>query len=268
MGHVFSRAAHLPGLNIILELVEAQAVGAPQGLQPGTAEVPEAHGLTTEDDLAGGRAHQVLTKTGGAHGRTDVGAEALVTHQEGEALGLGGFGVCGAVKLRGIGGVVEPDVSRGDEAHKAQGAEAVAQVGLTIPDEGATHPAEGLGDCVPDAAEDADQADPDVAADDVFHRVDPDDPALATEGCAGEIAEDHAGAEGWVGDDAHIATTRGPGVINTAEEHGLEDQQQGADAEKNQVVTNDVGHLILVAPILGEERGVVLQHFRTTQGVI
>ena len=28
VGHVFSGAAHLPGLNVVLELVEAEAVGA------------------------------------------------------------------------------------------------------------------------------------------------------------------------------------------------------------------------------------------------
>ena len=268
VGHVFSGPAHLPGLNVVLELVEAQAVGATQGLQPGTAEVPEAHGFTTEDDLTGGGAHQVLAQARGAHGRTDVGAHALVTHQEGEALGLGGLGVGGAVELGGVGGVVEPDVARGNEAHEAQGAQAVAQVGLTVPDEGATHPAEGLGDHVPDATEDADQAKPDVATDDVLHRVHTDDPALTAEGGAGQIAKHHAGAEGWVGDEAHVAATWGPGVIDTSEEHGLEDQQQGTHAKKDQVIANDVGHLVFITPILREESGIVLQNLRTTQGVI
>jgi hypothetical protein len=46
VGHVFSGAAHLPGLNVVLELVEAEAIGA--------AEVPEGPGFTTKDDLAGG----------------------------------------------------------------------------------------------------------------------------------------------------------------------------------------------------------------------
>ena len=192
----------------------------------------------------------------------------MVTHQEGEALGLGGLGVGGAVELRGVGGVVEPDVGRGDEAHEAQGAKAVAQVGLTVPDEGATHPAKGLGDGMPDATKDADQANPDVAANDVFHRVDPDDPALTTKGGAGQVTEDHAGIQGGVGDDSHIATARGPGVVDTAKEHGLEHQKQRTHTQQDQVVANDVGHLVLVAPILGEERGVVLQDFRAAQGVV
>ena len=121
---------------------------------------------------------------------------------------------------------------------------------------------------MPDAPKDADQANPDVAANDVFHRVDPDDPALATKGGAGEITEDHTGAQGGVGDQAHVATARSPGVVDTAEEHGFEDQQQGADAKQDQVITNDVGHLVFVAPVLGEERGVVLQDFWAAQGVI
>ena len=254
MGHVLSRPAHLPGLNIVLELVEAEAIGAPQGLQPGTTEIPEAHGLTTKDDLAGGGAHQVLAQTGGAHGRTDIGAKALVTHQEGEALGLGRLGVGGAVELRGIGGVVEPDVGRSDEAHEAERPKAVAQIGLTIPDKGTTHPAKGLGDRMPNATKDADQANPDMTTDDVLHGVNTDDPALATKWCTAQIAKDHTRAEGWVGDDPHIAATRSPGVVYATKEHGLEDQQQGANAKQNQVITNDVGHLILIAPILGEER--------------
>ena len=78
----------------------------------------------------------------------------MVTHQEGETLSLGCLRVGRAPELRGIGGVVEPDVGRCDEAHEAQGTQAVAQVGLTIPDEGTTHPAERLGDGVPNATED------------------------------------------------------------------------------------------------------------------
>ena len=75
-----------------------------------TTEVPEPHGFTTKDDLAGGE-HQVLTQTGGAHGRTDVDTHALVTNQEGEAL-AGSLSVGGAPELRGVSGVVEPDESR------------------------------------------------------------------------------------------------------------------------------------------------------------
>ena len=268
MGHVLSGPAHLPGLDVVLKLVKAQTVGTPEGLQPGTTEVPEAHGFTTEDDFTGGGAHQIFAKAGGAHGRTDVGAQPLVAHQKGEALGLGGLGVGGAVELRGVSGVVEPNVSRGDEAHEAQGAKAVAQVSLTIQDEGTAHPAKGLGDHVPNAAKYADQANPDVAADDVFHRVDADDPAFATKGGSGEITKDHPWAKGGIGDQTHVATTGGPGVVDATEEHGLEDQQQGTNTKQDQVITNDVGHLVLIAPILGEEGGILFKDLRTTQGVI
>ena len=34
------------------------------------------------------------------------------------------------------------------------------------------------------------------------------------------------------------------------------------------MITNDVGHLILVTPVLREEGGIVLQDLRTTQGMI
>ena len=34
------------------------------------------------------------------------------------------------------------------------------------------------------------------------------------------------------------------------------------------MITDDVGHLVLIAPILGEEGGIVFQDFWTTQGVI
>ena len=51
--HVLSCTAHLPWLNVILQFVEAQTVGATEGLQPRTTEVPETHGFATEDDFTG-----------------------------------------------------------------------------------------------------------------------------------------------------------------------------------------------------------------------
>ena len=107
-----------------------------------------------------------------------------------------------------------------------------------------------------------------MTTNDVFHRVHSDDPTFATKGGAEEITEDHTGVEGGVRDQTNVATAGGPGVVDAAEEHGLKDQQQAADAKKNQVITNDVGHLIFVAPVLGEEGGIVLQNLRTTQGVV
>ena len=100
-------------------------------------------------------------------------------------MGLGGFGIGGAVKLRGIGGVVEPDVCRSDEAHEAQGAKAVAQIGLSVPNKGTAHPAERLGYHMPYPTEDADQADPNMTANDVFHGVNTDNPTLAAKGGTG-----------------------------------------------------------------------------------
>lgn len=268
MGHVLSSTTNLPGLDVVLELVQAQTVGTTERLKPRTAEIPETHGFTTEDDFAGGRTHQVLAKTCRSHGGTDVCAETLVSHQEGETLSLRGLSVGWTPELGGVGGVVEPDEGRGDEAHEAQSTQAVTQVGLTIPDEGTTNPTEWLGGHMPDTAEDADQSKPDVATNDVLHGVHTNDPTFPAEGGTGEIAEDHTGIERRIGDQTHITTTWSPGVINAAEEHGLEDQQQATDTKKNQVITNDVGHLILVTPVLGEERGVVLEDFRSTQGVI
>ena len=121
---------------------------------------------------------------------------------------------------------------------------------------------------MPDATEDAGQAEPDVATDDVLHRVHTDDPALTAEGGTGEITEDHTGIEGRIGDQTNVAATGCPSVVDTAEEHRLEDQQQAAHTKKNQVVADDVGHLVLIAPILREEGGIVLQNFGATQGVI
>merc|ERR1712010_105954 len=173
----------------------------------------------------------------------------------------------GTPEFRGVCGVVEPDVSRGNETHEAQSAKAVAQVGLTVPDESASHPAKRLGDGVPDATENESQTQPDVATDDVLHGVHTDDPALATEWGAEQVAKDHTRVECRVCDQAYIATTRGPGVVNATEEHDLEDQKQAADTKEDEVITDDVGHLVLVTPVLGEERGVVLQNLRATKGV-
>ena len=192
----------------------------------------------------------------------------MVTDQEGETLGLGGLGVGWAVELGGIGGVVEPDVGRSHKAHQAQGSEAIAQIGLAIPDEGAPNPTEGLSDDVPDATENTNQADPDVTTNDVLHGVHTDNPAFTTKRGAQQITEDHARAKGWIADQANVSTPRSPGVINTAEEHCLEDQQQGTNTKKDEVITDDVGHLVLIAPILGEEGGIVFQDFWATQGVI
>ena len=107
-----------------------------------------------------------------------------------------------------------------------------------------------------------------MTTNDVFHGVHTDDPAFATKGSAEQITEDHTRIEGGVRDQTNITAAGGPGVVDAAEEHGLKDQQQAADTKKNQVITNDVGHLIFVAPVLGEEGGVVLQNLRTTQSVV
>ena len=268
MGHVLRCTTHLPGLNVVLQLLQAEAVGTTQRLQPWATEIPEAHGLTAKDDLTGGRAHQILAQAGWPHGRTDVGAQALVPHQEGEGLGLGGLSIGGTPEFGRISGVVEPDERGGDEAHQAQGAQAVAQVGFTVPDEGPAHPAKGLGEHMPDAAKDAGDPQPDVATDNVFHIVHPDNPALAPPGGTAQVAEDDRRIQGWIGDHAHVSTARSPGVVHTTKEHGLEDQQEAAHPQENQVIANDVGHLILVAPVLGKEDRIVLQNVRTAQGMV
>jgi len=51
-----------------------------------------------------GETHQVLYQAGGAMAKR-CWHEALVTHQEGEALGLEDSGIGGGVELGGIGGV-------------------------------------------------------------------------------------------------------------------------------------------------------------------
>ena len=53
VGHVFGRTTHLPGLNVVLEFIQAQTIRTAQGFQPGAAEIPEAHGFTTKDDFTG-----------------------------------------------------------------------------------------------------------------------------------------------------------------------------------------------------------------------
>src|SRR4028119_1390340 len=268
VSHVLSRAASLPRLNVILDFVQVQTVSTAQGLQPRALEIPETHRFTAENDFASRRAHQVFTQTGGALCRTDVSTQALVADQEGQSLRLRSFRARRAVEFAGVSSVVEPDKAASDESHQGQSAQAVRQVSFARPDYGATSPAERLGQNVPSTASDTNQAKPDVTADDVFHVVDADNPAFATKRRANQVAKNHSRVQSGVSNDPHVAAAWSPSVIDTAEEHGFSYQQQSATSQQNQVVADDVGHLVLIFPVVAEERRVFFENFRAANGVI
>jgi len=98
---------HLPRAECrFWSLSEAEAIRATQRLGArGPRKSQKRNGFTTKMISPVGERIRYLPRPVGPHGRTDVWHEALVTHQEGEALGLRRLGIGGAVDSEGSGRV-------------------------------------------------------------------------------------------------------------------------------------------------------------------
>ena len=168
MGHVFRSSPHLPGLDVVPELIQVESVATAQGFQPGGLGVPESHGFAAEDDFPGGGALQVFAQPCGALGRSHICPQVLVTHQKHQGLGLGRFGNGRAVEHAGVGRVVKPDKRRRHKRLPGDVAQALGQVGFAAPGVEVIGPAQGRHQNVPDAAEHQQRPYVDVPANDVF----------------------------------------------------------------------------------------------------